>query len=78
MSLEPAQRDLSDNDIRIWFWQRICGIGLGLRIRSPHLAPDRFGNKFWRLGISIWWTLAFGGQYLVDSGVWGSILSFEN
>ena len=42
MSLEPARRDLSDDDIRIWFWQRICGIGLGLRIRPPHLAPDRF------------------------------------
>ena len=34
MSLAPAQRDLSDNDIRIWFWERIGGIWLGLRIRK--------------------------------------------
>ena len=38
MSLEPAQRVLSDSDVRIWFWQLVCGIGLGLRIRKRAFA----------------------------------------
>ena len=51
MSSEPAQRDLSDNDVRIWLWQRICGIG---RVKNslPPSSTRPFKKLFSKLVIN--------------------------